>query len=63
MSTAVRELLEKFETLAPDDRQEVVAEILRLSLGTGDVGDEAYEQVARGVFDVYEKEESERGEN
>ena len=63
MSTAAKELLETFEKLEPEDRQEVAAEILRRAMGTGELPEETYSQVARGLFDMYEKEESGRGEN
>ena len=65
MSAIAKELLKTFESLDPEDRQEVVAEILRCSArekgekwGAGDLEDETYVELARDIFEMYDKEEA-----
>ncbi|MCL2639550.1 MAG: hypothetical protein FWD53_01765 [Phycisphaerales bacterium] len=65
MSAIARELLKTFESLDPEDRQEVAAEILRRSAGrwgAGDLQDETYVELARDIFEMYDKEEAGNGE-
>jgi hypothetical protein len=58
MSSAARELLVTFEALDPAERQEVAAEILRRAMGSGELDEAAYDELSRGIFNLYEKEES-----
>ena len=58
MTVAARKLLDAFEALAPPEKQEVAAEILRRSAGIEFVPDASLEEMAAEVFGVYEAEES-----
>ena len=63
MGSMAKELLETFEKLEPAERQEVAAEILRRAAGSGDLEMGAYGEIARDLFEMYEKEESDGGKN
>ena len=58
MTVTARDLLAAFDALPPTDKQEVAAEILRRSAETGDLPDEALEELAAEVFRGYDAEEA-----
>jgi hypothetical protein len=61
MTATAHELLAAFESLEPEDKQEVAAEILRRSAGTGDLSGEAFDELAADLFQNYEVEETASG--
>jgi hypothetical protein len=62
MTTTARDVLTAFEALPPAEQQKVAAEILRRCTGTGDLSEEAYDELAAELFRSYDAEEAARGQ-
>ncbi|MBM4033529.1 MAG: hypothetical protein FJ291_17340 [Planctomycetes bacterium] len=64
MTTTVRSLLERFDSLPEPDRRELAAEILKRSLGAGcdPLSDDDLVRSAEALFRELDREESARGE-
>ena len=62
MSDSARELLQAFDALPPADQQQVAAEILLRSSGTGDLPEAALHELATELFRMYDAEETARGQ-
>lgn len=62
MTTAARDLLTAFDALSPADQQQVAAEILRRSAGTGDLPEAAFDELAAELFRGYDAEEAARAD-
>lgn len=62
MTTTAREVLAAFEALPPAEQQQVAAEIIRRSSGTGDLPEAALDELAAELFRSYDAEEAARGQ-
>jgi hypothetical protein len=58
MTIAAHQVLAAFNALDPKDKQQVAVEILRHSSGTGELTNEAFDELAAEVFRSYDAEES-----
>jgi hypothetical protein len=58
MTASARDLLATFDALEPGEQREVATEILRRSVGTDGLSDQALEQLADELFCGYEAEET-----
>jgi hypothetical protein len=58
MTVAAQQVLAAFNALEPEDQQKVAVEILRQSAASGDLSDEAFDEIAADVFRSYDAEES-----
>jgi hypothetical protein len=58
MTATAHDVLTAFEALPPAERQEVAAEILRRSAGTGDLSEAALDELADEVFRAYDAQEA-----
>jgi uncharacterized membrane protein len=58
MTLAAHNILEAFDALKPNEQQQVAVEILRRASTTGEIADEAYDEIAAEVFRSYDAEES-----
>jgi hypothetical protein len=58
MTVAAQQVLAAFNALAPEDQQKVAVEILRKSATSGELSDEAFDEIAADVFRSYDAEES-----
>ena len=58
MGTSARELLAAFDALPSTEQQQVAAEILRRSVGAGDLPAEALDELAAELFRSYDGEEA-----
>ena len=58
MTTRVREVLAAFESLAPEEQQQVAAEILRRTAPAGDLPEAALDELAAELFRSYDAEEA-----
>ncbi len=58
MSTAVKELLNSFEALPPNEQHEAAVEILRRSAPKGDITDEYLTELADQLFQIADAEEA-----
>ena len=59
MTIDAHNLLNAFDSLAPDEQQIVAAEILRRSVGTAELTDETFDGLAAELFQDYDTEEAE----
>jgi hypothetical protein len=62
MTATAQKLLAAFDTLQPDEQQQVAAEILRRTAGAGDLPDTALDELAAELFRGYDAEEAARGD-
>jgi hypothetical protein len=62
MTATARNLLATFDSLAPDEQQQVAAEILRRTAATGELPESAMDEIAAELFRSYETEESARAD-
>jgi hypothetical protein len=62
MTAAAREVLTSFAALSPAEQQEVAAEILRRSEGSGELPEAALHDLADELFRGYDAEEAARAE-
>jgi hypothetical protein len=62
MSVTARDVLTAFDALSPAEQEQVAAEILRRSVGVGELPVEALEELAVELFRSYDAEEAARGE-
>ena len=60
MTATAQEILAAFEALPPAEQQQVAAEILRRCRGTGDLPEEAFDELAADLFCRYDAEEAAR---
>jgi hypothetical protein len=60
MTTTARDVLTAFDALSAAEQQQVAAEILRRSVGTGDLPDAALDELAAELFRGYDAEEAAR---
>jgi hypothetical protein len=58
MTIDARQLLDAYDALGADDRQQVAVEILRRISSSNELTSEAFEQTAAEVFRAYDAEES-----
>jgi hypothetical protein len=58
MSTVARDLLNAFDALDPAEKREVAVEILRRSMGAGELPDQAFDDMAAELFVGYDAEET-----
>lgn len=58
MTATARNLLDAFDTLAPAEKQQVAAEILRRSVGANGVPDATFDELAAELFRGYDAEEA-----
>jgi hypothetical protein len=58
MTVAAHQVIAAFNALPPEEQQQVAVEILRCSADTGELGDEAFTELATEVFRGYDAEES-----
>lgn len=58
MTTAAHNLLNAFDALPPAEKQSVAVEILRRAVSVDELKDEAFDEVAAEIFQVYDAEES-----
>jgi hypothetical protein len=58
MTIAAHQVIAAFNALPPEEQQQVAVEILRRSTDTGELGDEAFNELASEVFRSYDAEES-----
>ena len=58
MTATARKLLAAFDTLPPEEQQEVAVEILRRTAVTGDLPDAALDELAGELFRRYDAEEA-----
>jgi hypothetical protein len=63
MTTTAREVLAAFDALPPAEQQQVAAEILRRSSGTGDLPEAGFDELGAELFSRYDKEEAARGQS
>lgn len=57
MTSAVRAILDSIEALSPDERHELIVELLRLD-STADIPDEAFVESAEGLFSELDRRET-----
>lgn len=57
MTTTARDLLAAFDTLTPEEQQQVAAEIYRRTPPTGELPDAAFEELAAELLRGYDAEE------
>jgi len=62
MTATTRDILAAFDALLPAEQQQVAAEILRRSSGTGDLPEAALHEMAAELFRSYDVEEAARGQ-
>jgi hypothetical protein len=60
MTVTAENLLAAFDALSPHEQQQVGAEILRRTAGTGDLPEAAFDELAAELFRAYEAEEAGR---
>ena len=60
MTATAQNLLAAFDALSPDEQQQVAAEILRRTAGTGDLPEAALDELAAELFRAYEAKEAGR---
>ena len=58
MTSSAHHLLNAFDALAPNEQQSVAIEILRRSVATEEMSDEAFNVLAAEVFQTYDAEET-----
>jgi len=58
MTAPARDFLAAFESLKPAEQRQVAVEILRRSLGTGELPESAFEELAGELFESYDAEEA-----
>ena len=58
MTANARDLLAAFDALDPAEQQQVAAEILRRTAGTGDLPEATLDALAAELFRVYDAEEA-----
>jgi hypothetical protein len=58
VSAGADNVLAAFNALAPEEQQQVAMEILRRSTATGELSDEAFDELAADLFRSYDAEES-----
>jgi len=62
MTATAQDILAAFDALPPAEQQQVAAEILRRSSGTGDLPEDALNELAAELFRSYDAEEAARGQ-
>jgi hypothetical protein len=63
MTPIARDLLAVFDTLSPSEQQQVAAEILRRSVGAGELPEAALHELAAELFQRYDAEEAARADS
>jgi hypothetical protein len=58
MTVAAHKVLDAFNALAPEEQKQVAVEILRRSSSTGELSDDAFDELTAEVFRGYDAEES-----
>ena len=58
MTTAAHNLLNAFDSLNPTEQQQVAVEILRRTATVDEIANETFDELAAGVFQTYDAEES-----
>lgn len=63
MTAAAHNLLNAFDALAPAEKQSVAVEILRRAVSIDELKDDAFDELAAGIFQAYDAEESNGAES
>jgi hypothetical protein len=58
MTIDARHVLDAYDALAAEDRQQVAVEILRRASSSNELTNEAFEQTATDIFRAYDAEEA-----